>query len=126
MRVSENSQTRAWHFKQLKWSMQGLVRSGSDQQTLFPDRRMEPGELALDFDHWSSVVRSQYQDDLTASQLDALAAIEQKLATMSRDGAEFDLDVWTESALQTSEHWVEVRRLAAAALEAFGWASAQC
>jgi hypothetical protein len=121
-RFPEDTPPRSWHLKQLKWSIQGLARSDSDQQMLFPDRRLEPGELALDFDHWASVIRNQYSEELTPLQLDALAAVEQKLATMSRDGAEFDVDVWTDAALKTSEHWAEVRRLATAALEAFGWA----
>ena len=40
---------------------------------------------------------------------------------MSRDGAEFDADLWTEAALATSEHWADVRRLALSALDAFQW-----
>jgi hypothetical protein len=36
---------------------------------------------------------------------------------MSRDGADFDADLWTDTALRTSEHWAEVRRLASAAIE---------
>ena len=38
---------------------------------------------------------------------------------MSRDGAEFDAELWTDAALTGSVHWAEVRTLAAAALAAF-------
>jgi hypothetical protein len=55
------------------------------------------------------------------SQRDALDAISGKLATISKDGAEFDLELWTDAAMRTSEHWADVRRLAAAALDVFGW-----
>jgi hypothetical protein len=38
---------------------------------------------------------------------------------MSRDGADFDADLWTDEAIRTSVHWRDVRALAAAALAAF-------
>ncbi len=112
---------RAWHFKQLRWSLQGLAGAGSSQRQLFPEFALAADELAFDFDHWLAVVRANYDEALTAAQLEPLLAIQRKLATMSRDGADFDLDLWTEAALATSEHWIEVRRLAMAALEAFEW-----
>jgi hypothetical protein len=37
---------------------------------------------------------------------------------MSRDGAEFDADIWTDEAVRTSADWADVRRLAAAAVDA--------
>jgi hypothetical protein len=40
---------------------------------------------------------------------------------ISREGAEFDLELWTDAALRTSEQWAGVRLLAVAALDAFGW-----
>ena len=39
--------------------------------------------------------------------------------TMSRDGAEFDPNLWTDAALSSSPQWDDIRRLAAAALELF-------
>jgi hypothetical protein len=121
MSIPEDGAQRAWHFKQLRWSLQSLATAGSDQRTLFPDHVVKPDDLAFDYDHWAAVIRSQYDTELSSSELDALAAIDQKLATMSRDGAEFDAELWTEAALASSEHWADVRRLAALALEAFGW-----
>jgi hypothetical protein len=115
--VEENPQ-RAWHFKQLRWSLHALATAGSPQPSLFPDQVRTPDELAFDFDHWLSVIRSHYETELTPAQQDALSAIGGKLATISRDGAEFDVDLWTDAALTSSDHWADVRRLAALALEA--------
>jgi hypothetical protein len=120
-RAEENPE-RSWHFKQLRRSLHALTISGSGQRTLFPDFVVKADELALDFDHWFAVIRSNYARELTPPQADALAGIDQKLAIMSRDGAEFDVELWTDEALNSSEHWADVRRLAASALEAFGWA----
>lgn len=119
---AEETPERSWHFKQLRRSLQALAISGSGQRALFPDFVVKADELALDFDHWFAVIRSNYASDLTRPQADALVMIDQKLATISRDGAEFDVELWTEEALSGSEHWADVRRLAASALEAFGWA----
>jgi len=122
MSMSEDEALRSWHFRQLRWSLQALADAGSDQRPLFPDHVLTADELAFDFDHWSGVVRSQHENTVSKPQADALGAIHRKLATMSRDGVEFDLELWSEAALSTSEHWADVRRLAALALEAFGWA----
>ena len=121
MAMPEENPLRSWHFKQLRWSLQCLAMAGSDQRTLFPDYVVKADELAFDFDHWAFAVHSNYGSDLSSFQTDSLAAIAQKLATISRDGAEFDAELWTETALSTSEHWADVRSLAASALEAFGW-----
>lgn len=119
--MPEEHPLRAWHFKQLRWSLQALANAGSSQRSLFPDRPATADELAFDFDHWGGLIRGQYQRELSRPQTEALAAIDRKIATISRDGAEFGLELWTDSALSASEHWAEVRGLAACALEAFGW-----
>jgi hypothetical protein len=121
MAMSGEDLLRSWHFRQLRWSLQALAATGSNQRNLFPDRVMTADELAFDFDHWAGVIRSTYELDLSRPQAESLDAIAQKLATMSRDGVEFDLELWTESALSTSEHWAGIRTLATSALEAFGW-----
>jgi hypothetical protein len=112
---------RPWHFKRLRWSLQALAAAGARQRPLFPDGTASAGELALDFDHWGAVVREHYGTDLSEAQVESLTALDRKLATISRDGAEFDAELWTDAALTNSEHWADVRRLAASALEAFGW-----
>ena len=119
--IPEEDALRAWHFRQLKWSLQSLARAGSPQRPLFPDQAVNADDLAFEFDHWAPLIRGLYDAELSAPQCEALAAIASKLATMSRDGAEFDLELWTEAALSASEHWADVRRLAAGALDAFGW-----
>jgi hypothetical protein len=109
------------HFRHLRWALQGLALSGSEQQLLFPDYAASAVNLATDFDQSSVVVRTSYAADLTEGQSAALAAIDAKLTSMSRDGARFDVEIWTDAALETSEDWSDVRRLAVDALEAFGW-----
>jgi hypothetical protein len=112
---------RAWHYKQLKWSVQALALRAPEQLVLFPDFVSTADELALELDHWASLVLETYREDLTDAQADSLRALDRKLATMSRDGAEFDADLWSEAALGTSAHWQEVRALAVAVRDAFGW-----
>ena len=54
---------------------------------------------------------------------DALTILDHKLKTMTRDGEEFDVDLWSEAALTQSAHWEDVRRQAHSALAAFGWSA---
>jgi len=96
-----------------------LAAAGSGQATLFPDANVSAGELVRAFDQRALAVRDSYDDRLSSSQLESLTVLEKKLSTMSRDGAEFDADIWTDEAIRTSEHWAEVRTLAAAALDQF-------
>jgi hypothetical protein len=115
------SDERTWHFKQLRVSLQQLVGSASRQKPLFPDLVVTANELAMNFDHWATIVRDAYGDDVTDAQRSSLTALDETFHRMSRDAADFDADVWTDTAVKTSEHWVAVRRLALEALEAFGW-----
>ena len=119
--MTDDQLQRTWHFKQLKWSLQALAQAGAAQPTLFPEEPPKPGDLAFGFDHWAGVVRDLYGTELTELQAAALDGIAGKLETMSRDGAEFDVELWTDAALATSELWAEVRQLALSALDAFGW-----
>ncbi len=117
--IPDESLDRDGHLRQLRWSLQALAESGSGQRALFPEAASSADALALEFDTWSEVVRTNYEEDLTPAQREALDAIERKLQTMSRDGVEFDAELWTDAALTGSVHWAEVRALAAAALAAF-------
>ncbi len=96
-----------------------LAAAGSGQPALFPDENISAIELVRDFDQRASVVREAGDEQLSPSQIEPLTLLEQKLSTMARDGVEFDADIWTDDAVRTSEHWVEVRRLAATALDTF-------
>jgi hypothetical protein len=117
--INDDSQDPRESLRLLKWSVQALADAASSQAPLFPDRSSGPEELASAFDRRLSAVRAQGAEQLTASQSSSLDALAVKLSTMSRDGAEFDAELWSDRALRTSEHWTEVRRLAEAALEAF-------
>lgn len=119
----DSERRRAWHYKQLKWSVQALKLRVPEQLVLFPDIVSSAHELALEFDHWADVVWENYGDELTASQMAALRALEGKLRTMSHDGAQFDADLWTDAGLRSNVHWDEVRALAAGVLDAFEWSA---
>jgi hypothetical protein len=106
------------HFQSLKWSLQALAAVPSEQPALFPEYERTGNTLARDFDNWSAVVCANYEDDLSHDQRQALAAINQRLSAMSDD----DPDVWSQTALIEDERWDEIRRLACAALDTFGWA----
>jgi hypothetical protein len=96
-----------------------LAAAGSGQPALFPDDDISVIDLLRDFDHRAAAVRESSDAPLSPSQFESLTRLEHKLSTMARDGAEFDADIWTDEALRTSEHWAEVRNLAAVALEEF-------
>ncbi len=105
--------------RELMHAIRRLAAAGSGQPTLFPDENVSAADLVRDFDQRALAVRDSYDDRLSPSQLETLTALEKKLSTMSRDGAEFDADMWTDDALRTSEQWAEVRNLAAATLDEF-------
>ena len=105
--------------RELTRAIRRLAAAGSGQPALFPDDNVSASELARDFDQRASAVRESCDERLSPSQLDSLTVLEQKLSTLSRDGVEFDADIWTDEAVRTSEHWAEIRDLAAAALEEF-------
>jgi hypothetical protein len=102
----------------LERCLEALAATGTEQQSLFPDEELSPGALAAQFDRAASTAQRIATGELTAEQADAIDSVSDKLLTMSRDGADFDADLWTEGAVQTSTHWREVRSLAAAALQA--------
>jgi hypothetical protein len=110
---------RADSFRELRWSLQALA--ASSQPSLFPEWAATPDHLAVDFDHRASIVLENYRDELDDRQRMRLEAIGELLDKMSRDGVEFDADLWSTAALESSEQWGVVRRLALEALEAFGW-----
>ena len=108
-------------FRHLRLSLRGLATAGAEQGVLFSDLASSAQDLASHYDQSAAVVRADHDSELSAAQADALTAIDRKLATMSRDGDEFDADLWTETAVRTGEDWAELRNLALAALESFGW-----
>ena len=119
MQTTETEETPDQQLRELRRSLRALASAGLNQPALFPDAAPSVSHLVSDFDNRVSVVRQALDGQLSPLQKESVAALEDKLATMSRDGAEFDADVWTETAVRTSEHWSDVRRLAEAALEVF-------
>lgn len=109
--------------RELLHVLRRLADAGSGQPALFPDENVSAGQLVRAFDQRALAVRDSYDERLSFSQIESLTALEKKLSTMSRDGAEFDADIWTDEAVRTSEHWAEVRSLAATAVDAFSEAS---
>ena len=100
-------------------SLKALASEPSDQLALFPESITKVGDLAARFDARLRAVRDDVPGELTREQIDALETLSARLATISRDGVEFDPDLWTDEALRTSVHWRDVRALAQAALDAF-------
>ena len=105
--------------RELMHVIRQLADAGSGQPTLFPDENVSAGTLVRAFDQRALAIRDSYDGRLSSTQLESLTALEKKLSTMSRDGAEFDADIWTDEAVRTSDDWAEVRDLAAAALREF-------
>jgi len=110
-------------YTQLTASLRALASEPSDQLALFPDSVSRADDLASRFDD-ARAVFGEYESSLSRPQLDALSALSDRLATISRDGAEFDPGLWTDEAVRTSVHWRDVRTLASAALELFENATA--
>ena len=104
--------------RQLVASVRALASEPSDQLALFSDSIGRADDFASRFDD-ARAVFSEYEASLSRPQLDALTALSERLATISRDGAEFDPGLWTDEAVRTSVHWRDVRALAKAAIETF-------
>jgi len=104
-------------FRELILVIRRLACAGSGQPALFPDVNVSATDLVRDFDQRLSVVREDSEDQLSSRQVESLNLLGQKLSTMSRDGAEFDADIWTDEAVRSSPDWAEVRTLAEAALD---------
>ena len=99
----------------LKRALEALTAMPSPQPALFPDAVVTPNQLALNYDNWASVVRGNYEHDLSEPQRRALAAIDRRLSELAEAG----VDMWSDAAMTHDTAWEEIRRLAAQALEAF-------
>jgi hypothetical protein len=106
-------------------SLKALASEPSDQLALFPDSINRADDLASRYDDSVRAVYDGCGADLSRAQVETLTALSARLATISRDGAEFDPGLWTDEAVRTSVHWRDVRSLANAALDAFEDATAR-
>jgi hypothetical protein len=111
-------------FPALVASLKALASEPSDQLALFPESVSKAGDLVARFEISMRAVGDGRAGELSRAQLDALEALGARLAIVSRDGAEFDAEVWTDEAIRTSVHWRDVRALARAALDRFEIANA--
>ncbi len=102
----------------LKHSLQALALPAHSQVAYLPNFVVKTDELVLDFDHWRGCAIGSYRADLTAAQLDTLAAVDTHIATPNFTD---DRSVWDESALYSHAFWEELRSLAIQSLNAFGW-----
>jgi hypothetical protein len=105
-------------------SLTAIASEPSDQLALFPESISRAGDLAARVDESLRAVRDDAASTLSREQAHALEALSARLTTISRDGAEFDPDLWTDEALRTSVHWRDVRALARAAIDRFELANA--
>jgi hypothetical protein len=111
-------------FSTLVASLRALASEPSDQLALFPESVSKASDLAAQFEISVRAIGDDGAGTLSRAQLDAVEALGVRLATVSRDGAEFDADLWTDEAVRTSVHWRDVRALAKAALDLFEIANA--
>src|SRR5690349_13455351 len=105
-------------FETLKVVLQALAAPPDQQLARFPDFVVKADELALDFDDIFIRIR---QDDAPAVSAEQRAHLDEVDALLTAMSGEANAVLWTEQALHEGAEWLEVRRAAARALQAFGW-----
>jgi hypothetical protein len=99
-----------------KWSILALVQPADVQRTLLPDFVPVGDELALTFGDGLLTVDRQ---GITERQQSAIEALDQRIVSLSgEDNAAFWL---LEERLRCDPQWDEIRSLAKAVADAFGW-----
>ena len=107
-----------WKLERFKWATQALAVHADVQLRLFPDLVCKADELALE---WDQHFRAVATDSWTVPQVTLARSVDAKLEAMSHGGQDYQDTLWDDSALRCSSHWAELRLLAAAVLDAFGW-----
>jgi hypothetical protein len=115
------SADRLWIFEPTKHALQHLAAPAEVQIALLPDFVCVTDELSLDFDHWRSTFIGNYGSELTPGQAALFEAIDEKFARLSRRGAAFREEFWTNDALRESPEWENFRQLAIKLLDLLGW-----
>jgi hypothetical protein len=108
-------------FEHTKEALQLLACPAQLQIRLLPEFVSVADELALDFNHWQSILLSNFSSELTQQQIAHLTAIDGEFDQLSREGARYDPEFWTNDALQTSSKWNSLRQMAVQVLHSFGW-----
>jgi hypothetical protein len=103
-----------WLSERLKHSLQLLASPAEIQLSKFPPFVHAPDEMALDFQNFHAAFVGSFRAEMTDAQLRCLESIDKSLGAMRKDC--FSSDGVTES-----REWRQIRRLAAQALQEFGW-----
>jgi hypothetical protein len=115
---SESEDTAFGVLKQLRLTLQLLASDVQDQADHFPPPYffVFSEEMIDDFDHWANCTPTYWK--LSHEQTTKLTALNEFLDRMSWQQ---DPCVGPDEALFTDPQWDEIRTLAKAALNAFGW-----
>ena len=105
---------RAWLTERFKHALQLLACPPEIQFGKFPDFTHVPDELALEFENLRMAFEGNFRSELTAEQLSRVELIDECLSRMSKE-------CYRQEAVSNSPEWQHIRRLAAEALNAFGW-----
>jgi hypothetical protein len=105
---------KVWLFGRLKHSLQLLASQAEIQFRELPTFCNKSDELFLSYSNWRMALIGNFQSEITAQQLSCLEAIQQQFGRMGRES-------WTDSAVNNSAEWKQIRQLSRAALEAFRW-----
>lgn len=105
----------SWALAELYQALQRLASPAVQQRAYLRQLGdVDADELALEFDDIVGTVKALVDAGRITPQLgDAIVAVDQQLATMSREDSE---GLWHAEALEESPAWTRVRELAAAAL----------
>jgi hypothetical protein len=102
----------------LRHSVQALAQPADEQIALFPDFVVVGDELALDFE--SALER--FRADAVSAPAQAVATVNALNAYLEQLSGPQNEDFWLDEArLREDPRWNQVRQLALAVLEAFGW-----
>ena len=93
MATLDNDALRAWHFKQLRWSLQALATATSEQRPLFPDAAAIQRELLAKHPDLADVNRSIFAGRPLATQFRIQAQGERLGAATWRSFAKRESDV---------------------------------
>jgi hypothetical protein len=105
----------------LKWATLALTREADSQRALFPDFVLVTDELALGWE--DALLRAQNaKQDWTPEQLSAVGFLDSHIEQISAINRPENLKYWDdEDALEKYPEWAEIRLLAKAVAEKFGW-----
>jgi hypothetical protein len=115
----ESSANRKWLTESLRESLESLAAPGDVALSRLPEQCVRSDELALDFDNFNSAYVGSFSAELSVAQREALSRVDQLFGHMSDKG---NSHLWTDEAVRSHPAWAEIRKAAAAALDALGWA----